>query len=269
MKRNFCLFASILCALSVFAQTPNDGQYIDVSENEVVSIDDIVKDKQAVHKASSSTSHFNKVWRRKTYVDLGINRSSTLTSQNDGEGVRPDGYTLDWGGTFQNGRSFNLHRKPIGQVLRISLDWSWLDIMLNHYNATSTSQYYWDNEKYQLQAGMNIGPSLTLAPFTPIKNANGLHHLKFNVYAHVGYCGGVMYRNGNFNDKMDFNLDNVSFGHGLTTSFGGSVNWRALGIGFEVRNAKHQKYSPDGDMDVPESTSFDTTTKRLFLQFRI
>lgn len=266
MKKYILFFVLSLPAVAAWAQTP-DEKNIDWNEEEVVSINDIMSDKRVANNATNSTSHFKKVWRRKTYVDLGLN-NSTLTPVATGN-LASDAYKSSWGATFQNGRSFNLHRNAIGQVLRFSLDWSWFDLMLNHYDATKnlgTPDNEWDNEKYEFHAGMNLGPSITIAPFTHIKNAKGLHHLKFNAYYHVGYtAAGVFLKE----DGESFNTDMLLFGHGMTTSFGASMNWKALGIGFEVRNAKGLDFKPIKGGDDYLERELDASTNRIFIQFRI
>lgn len=272
MKKYILFFALSLPAIAAWAQTPDETN-IDWNEDEVVSINDIMGDKRVANNATTSTSHFKKVWRRKTYVDLGMN-NSTLTPITAGSPVA-DAYKSSWGATFQNGRSFNLHRHAIGQVLRFSLDWSWFDLMFNHYDATTsigTPVSEWDYEKYEFHAGMNIGPSITIAPFTHIKNAKGLHHLKFNAYYHVGYTAAGVFLNEKKDEKKDnklFDTEMLLFGHGMTTSFGASMNWKALGVGFEIRNAKGLNFKLiEGEKDYLER-EFDASTNRLFIQFRI
>lgn len=266
MKKCLLLLAASVVAVATSAQTPNDKN-IDWNEEEVVSINDIMNDKRVANSASYSTSHFKSVWRRKTYVDLGINHSKLSPAASDSPFT--EAYKSSWGFTFQNGRSFNLHRIPISQILRFSLDWSWLDLMFNHYDAATDFGYpidVWDNEKYEFQAGMNIGPSITVAPFTHIKNAKGLHHLKFNAYFHVGYTAAGIFMK---EPDESFSTDLLHFGHGMTTSFGASMNWRAIGIGFEMRNAKGLDFKPVKDNEEDTEREFDASTNRLFIQFRI
>lgn len=267
MKKFLFLFAASCVAAAASAQTPDDKN-IDWNEDEIVSINDIMNDKRVANKATSSTSHFKKVWRRKTYVDLGLSESK-LTPVAGLPSTAA--YESTWGATFQNGRSFNLHRRPIAQTLLFSLDWSWLDLMFNHYDAATSIANKWDNEKFELHAGMDLGPALTIAPFTHINKAKGLHHLKFNAYYHVGYAAaGVFLNGGDTEEKLSDRLSEMlQFGHGVNTSFGVSMNWKALGVGFEIRNAKGLKFKDSGDSEEDLETKFDSSTRRLFIQFRI
>ena len=57
-------------------------------------------------------------------------------------------------------------------------------------------------------------------------------------------------------------------GHGLFTSFGGSLTWNFVGIGFDVRNDGSLKYmATNKTFDTGKMKAKQKTT-RFFIQFR-
>lgn len=264
-----------------------------------VSIDGIIKEKKRVSNTTNSTEHFASVWRPRSYFDFIYTRNATLTPADLGQFNGFTGpntpsakYNADWGYAIKNGRSFFLHRRAIGRVAYIGLDYTWIDLMANHYKATlddlghsfnSSEQlpgggkaFPVNAQKYEINYGMTLGPSVTLAPFVYIEGAKGLHHLKFNAYYHIGYGVGLLYCNGSAEQNVATTSDNsILFGHGLKSAYGASINWRKVGVGFEVHKAalKHKNdtgglFNTNNDINVSKIYDFDTSGQRLFLQFR-
>lgn len=285
MKRLFSILLLLPAAATLWAQSN-------------VSIDDIINEKKKVSTTTNSTEHFAAVWHPRTYFDLIYTRNAELVPKkfeqfNDYTGVNTplDRYKADWAFGIKNGRSIYLHRRPIGRVLYVGLDYTWIDLMLNHYQAScDNAGYCFDSSqmlseggkvfpvngsKYEMNYGMALGPSITLAPFVYVEGANGLHHLKFNAYYHVGYNVGMLSCMGDEDQDYDSQgQTSLLFGHGLTMSYGASINWKCLGLGIEVRKAalKHKSGSVplfNSDDDTGEGVyDFNSTGQRLFLQFR-
>jgi hypothetical protein len=67
---------------------------------------------------------------------------------------------------------------------------------------------------------------------------------------------------------MDNNLK-LDLGHGLITSFGFSVNWKFIGVGYEHRSGA-LKYKSLSTKDFGSDTyEFKSSTNRIFIQFRM
>lgn len=263
-----------------------------------MTIDDIINEKKKVSNTTNSTEHFAAVWHPRTYFDFVYTRNAALTPQkmeqfDDYTGVNApkEKYEAEWALGIKNGRSFFLHRHPIGRVAYIGLDYTWIDLRLNHYKADyDPSGYCLDSSqtlseggsvfpvngsKYELDYGMALGPSVTLAPFVYVEGANGLHHLKFNTYFHLGYNVGLLSctaeKEENYASK---DQTSVFTGHGLTMAYGISINWKILGVGIESHKAA-LKYKSGGasmfngnDIAGKGTYDFNSTGQRVFLQFR-
>ena len=154
------------------------------------------------------------------------------------------------------------------------------------YRISGTQYYYtpWNLEKYELNYGMALGPSLTMAPFTML-NAKGLHYVKLNVYYHIGYHASMlMMLKNDLADKNreDADADNykstdhekantlkLDWGHGLISSFGFNVTWKFIGIGYEHRSGSVRYQSVATSDYGSERYKFKTSTSRVYLQFRM
>ena len=125
---------------------------------------------------------------------------------------------------------------------------------------------------------MALGPSLTIAPFNHTR-ARGLHYLKLNAYYHIGYGVSFMFMKNNedvdqnqSSDSDHANMkDNLKlmWGHGLTNSFGISLSWKVIGVGYEHRSST-MKYKSMNTKDFEDATyKFNSSTNRVFIQFRM
>jgi|GEM_PF-424969 len=233
MKRTFLLCAACLSVLTTFAQVVNEDERwtnIDWKEDstEIVTIDDIIKEQQAVTSRNTRENHFADVWGRRGFFNIAYNKSASLmpvpgekvqTGYSPIAGGYYNGSTADWktvsdwSVALQKGRNYRLHKKPIANTVQICLDYTGLDLSASHYRAAvgstlydsrqkitmtkdgSTKSYYytpWNLEKYEGTYGMSLGPSVTIAPFNYVNN-DGIHYMKLNVYYHVGYQVSVLY----------------------------------------------------------------------------
>ena len=219
-----CLFISV-CS---FGQDVNaaglQGDVIQKGDTaQVTTINDIIKMQQEVTSMNFRDSHYRKVWGRKSYLNVAYN-NTTLTP--DGvvetgvaynEGNAPE-YKSNWGLSLQVGRNYALHKRPIANILQFNFDYTFIDLNVNHFKAENdgkdlydsrailpgtTDMFYtpWNLEKYDINYGMAVGPSVTVAPFTHTNYA-GLHHLKFNVYFHIGYQAALLYMKKDMDEKQ-------------------------------------------------------------------
>lgn len=227
MKRTFLLCAVFLSALTTFAQVENGDERwtnIDWKEDstEIVTIDDIIKEQQAVTSRNTREKHYADVWGRRGFFNIAYNNTASLMPV-PGEVVQTgyapiakgqfNGVTADWSAALQRGRNYRLHKKPIANTVQINLDYTGLDLSVSHYQPAAskvlydsrekytmnvengTKSYYytpWNLEKYEATYGMSLGPSITIAPFNYV-NYDGLHFMKLNVYYHFGYQASVLY----------------------------------------------------------------------------
>lgn len=307
MKKRLLLFAACLSVLTAFAQVENeDGRWlnIDLKEDstEIVTIDDIIKEQQDVTTRNTREMHYADVWGRRGFFNIAYNKEATLIPWHPIDKVYSGpfrGSTADWSFTLQKGRNYPLHKTPIANTVQICLDYTGLDLTANHYKPASgqylydssqktqqtidgkvKSFYYvpWRLEKYEASYGMSLGPSITIAPFNYV-NYDPIHYLKFNVYYHVGYQASIIYMLNN--KEADANTSTSSdhsgmaenlkllWGHGMYTSYGASMSWKALGIGFEKRTGS-TRYQPLNTSDFgTESNGFNSKFIRFYIQFRM
>ena len=272
---------------------------------EVTTINDIIRMQQDVTNKKYAESHYRDVWSRKGYFNISYN-STTLTPDQSiptgvGGGVVPE-FKSDWGVSLNIGRSYALHKSPIANMLQFNFDFSYIDLNVNHFKHEgdgknlydsrevlpgTTDKFFtpWNLEKYDFNYGMSVGPSISIAPFTST-NVSGLHHIKLNAFFHVGYHVSLLYmlndEEADINqgddptdpiaveryEKMKDNL-NLDLGHGLITSFGFSVTWKFIGLGYEHRSGSLEYKSLSKNDFSNEKYKFKSSTNRVFIQFRM
>ena len=312
MKRKFLTFAACLFSAMTFAQQENEDSRlanIDWKEDstEVTTINDIIKQQQELTTFNATEKHFAKVWSYRGYFNFTYNTATLSPKDAIPTGVSLNGgivpeFKSDWGVSIQLGRSYRLHKKPIANVAQFNIDYTGIDLNVNHYKAEGdgtnlydsskklivdgdeTDYFYtpWNLEKFEANYGMTLGPSLTIAPFTYI-NVPALHHLKFNVFYHIGYHASVLYMlnddaadmnpqgTKDEQDRFETMSDNLKldWGHGLISSFGVNMTYKAIGVGYEHRTGKLQYQSMTTSDFGKEKYDFNTTTNRVYLQIRM
>ena len=138
----------------------------------------------------------------------------------------------------------------------------------------------WNLEHHKLQLGYAMGPSVTVAPFTSL-DVEALHFMKLNIYYHIGYQFSAFLMKCNENadmaDKADANYQKRhndfkdafkgGYGHGITSTFGFGLSWKAIGLGYEYSSSR-SNVKPFGSNFRGEASKFKVGTNRLFLQYR-
>ena len=310
MKKKLIFSITCLIAISAYGQDVNE-QNLPMTFNwqedttEVTTINDIIRMQQEVTNKKYTESHYRDVWSRKGYFNISYN-STTLTPDQSiptgvGSSVVPE-FKSDWGVSLQLGRSYALHKTPIANMLQFNFDFSYIDLNVNHFkqegdgnlydsrsilNYDGKEYYYtpWNLEKYDLNYGMSVGPSISIAPFTST-NVSALHHIKLNAFFHVGYHVSLLYMTNDEEadmnqgddptdpiaveryEKMKDNLK-LDLGHGLITSFGFSVTWKFIGLGYEHRSGSLEYKSLSTNDFGSEKYKFKSSTNRIFIQFRM
>lgn len=308
MKRKFLTLAVCLFSMMTFAQQENEDSRllnIDWKEDstEITTINDIIKVQQELTSFNATGQHFETVWSYRGYFGISYNNTTLSPKENIltgvGKEIVPD-FKSDWGVSIQLGRSYRLHKKPIANVAQFNIDYTGIDLNVNHFSAegngknlydssnkytkedgNKTKEYYytpWNLEKLEANYGMTLGPSLTLAPFTYINNP-ALHHLKFNLFYHIGYHVSMLYMLNDENADKNTNSDEdhkkmadnlkLDFGHGMINSFGINMTYKAIGIGYEHRTGKLTYQSLTTSDFGKEKYDFNSTTNRVYVQIRM
>ena len=246
----------LVLAFSAFAFCGNvKGQIVQSGSNaeEVDSLKQVVSTLSARIDEANEKDMDQKVWKdRAKYFNIGIVKQS-LTSKDDLVKYKSNiGVNLTWGKTYY------LHKKPLFGMVKIGLDWSWMDFNYVKYSRVEESYVddggydpfydsYMDGEEdldldfgcHQLEYGMQIGPSITV---------NHIDHLKISTYFRFQPSGSVM--------LLD---DEVYYGFVPFFNFGAAVAWKAISIGVEGRwgGTKYHGVSVDDEGDYTEE-SYDS-----------
>lgn len=241
-KKFFLLLLALPVAMQGFAQTDETNEKnIDFEEDtaHVTSLNDIIAMQELVYEQSYRSKIISGVWKRKKFFTLSY-ANTTLTGKKlqvynpttkKMETQNPK-YKTDWAVALKRSRTIALHKKPIANMVSFGLEFSGLDLAVNHYDKeeyydeeakkkmpvicfdsrltdkTNTSKndeiHYmpWGSEMYTFAYGMHLGPSITLAPFTKL-NSPGLAHICLQTYFTLGYRASMMWMRGD--DEQDWN----------------------------------------------------------------
>ena len=118
--------------------------------------------------------------------------------------------------SFAVGRTFFLHKKPIGGFLRLGIDATWFDINYTNYKIKHIIS--WTTYRYEYRQGdlsVHIGPSITI---TPTKK----------MYIH-GYFRCASTLSGLYMNET------LLIGGKAICVYGGSNSYGTFGVGFENR----------------------------------
>lgn len=219
------------------------------------------------------------VWDKTVYLKVGINSDKISSDEFPTVGgVYSSEYKSQFGLGIQNGKTFWLHKEPLGNVLTFGVDWTWVDLNVStfkkkepasSFNMGSDSPYNmpWHHKKWMASYGMSVGPSITLCPFSA-SDSDFAKYLRLNLYFHLGYSvGGVLF------DKVkkpnsDSEKTQAAWGHGLFTAFGASVSWKSYGLGYEFRNNASDGYQYlNSSFKQPDKMKMKETFGRIYFQF--
>ena len=192
----------------------------------------------------------DRIWKRRSgYLNLSYVTQNTKTNIDELSSMNSD-----WGAALSWGKTFYLHRQPIANVLKFGLDWTWLDLNGACFNQSLTSIFdgAYDEVLYQLDAGMQLGPSITV---------NLVHHLKVSTYFRMTPSYSAIYA-----------VENELFMGRYATYYnvGAAIAWRLLSLGVEYRTGKAtyddlgelSEWMPGLEIDV------DTSSWRFYFGFR-
>ena len=195
-------------------------------------------------------SELNRIWRRRSdYLNLAFVVQNVETNIDELSELNSE-----WGASISWGKTFYLHRKPIGRVLKFGLDWTWLDLNGACFEQDMYSIFDGDYHEtlYQLDAGMQFGPSITVNP---------VDHLKISTYFRVTPTFATVY-------AVENELFLKNYATYLNAGF--SVAWRLLSLGVEYRTGK-TSYDDLGELsELMPGVAIDlnTTSWRMYFGFR-
>lgn len=256
-------------ALSLAMVGTADAQVADstaIRTNEMDSLKNVVEALSAKVEGTKQEDLQQKIWKgRAKYFNIGFVKQSLTSKDNELK------YKSNMGVNFTWGKTYYLHKKPILNMIKIGLDWSWVDF---NYVKYSSQEDAYEEEDYdnpgdywgdyfsgeddldlgcqQLEYGMQLGPSITVNP---------IDHLKISTYFRFQPSGSVV--------LLD---DEVYYGFVPFVNFGAAVSWKVISIGVEGRwgSTKYHGASvsdDEGDYsdteDVEISDVVDTFTQRM------
>ena len=292
MKPLFLIFASL-----AYPALTATAQYIDpeAEDADSVSVEQVVPEPEPSAteepKPALNSDQLQKRWNRKKCWNIGY---SVPTLE------RRDGTFMDWEADYavsvKNVRSLYFHKKPLGGMVKIGLDYSLLDftyskLQLKHIegvaagedtslpsapSAPSVSDGFdeivsedpsgsildllgFNLGMHKLDQTFSVGPRITVNP---------IDHLMVGVYFHGGFTASGILEN-----------DNFSYGFGHTLASGLCVSYKVIGVGFEYLWGK-VKYNQidfeeiDGDnlsfseMFSSESFSLKHKGPKFYVSFR-
>lgn len=303
MKFNHLLLAmAMLFSAQAFAQNETRTILLDHEEDtaNVTSLEDIIKTQEKVFSANYRKDVVTGVWKRKKHFSLSYAKTEMNGKKIEMyDGTKNPSYTSDWAVNLKRSHTYSFHKRPIADILSFGLEFGFIDLSANHFKGDSTYKYNsnikyeyvnednekdsynhlpWGSEMYTFSYGMNLGPSITIAPFGRCKSA-GLAHIRLQAYFTVGYRASLMWMNAD--KKRDINPQKItsdknnyetvekstklSWGHGMTTIWGLRLNWKGIAVGFE-KVAGSQKYeSVESGIYGPRKYEFSEASTRFSL----
>lgn len=270
--------------VNVLMENGKDTVNTETSNSDVQSLNDVLKSQQNASNTTFNTDHYSDVWSRRTYANIAFNSAtSQITEVPADDSAAPTGnFSNDWGLALIVGTNFKLH-KPIANAIVFNVDFNCIELSMNrykkassysydskeHHNATNDSyERPWNGSKFDINYGMSVGPSVTIAPFTHV-NSNGLHFVKLNVYFNVGYNAALLFYNtGDINNSEYDKAKKTDWGHGLFTKFGANFSWKFIGFGYEHRVGTNKYRNFPGDVFGGDPYKVKTSINRVYIQFR-
>ena len=226
------LLATIFAGFAAFAQ---EGGGDTAESVDINALQQQMADLTARVDESEKKILLDEIWKKRAkYFNIGYVIQNRTEQFSDGESVLNSklGVDLSWG------KSFYLHKKPIGGVLKFGLDWSWIDINYAYYSGTGI---YEGVKAHQADFAMQFGASVTVNP---------VHHLKISGYFRVSPTYSLC-----VNPGAGGGFEDAELTHGYVTFFNGGacIAWKVLSFGYEYRwgkaNMKNLRYTGELDPD--------------------
>lgn len=276
------LIAVASISLSAAAQenvSANDSlrQRLDSLENSLNSL-------QAKEEKRTEDEKLEKIWKRKKYTVIGFVNQTLENKDNDDTEDGKVKYKSKFGVTLQKGKTFSLHKRPIAKMVKIGLDWTFIDLNFAKYedgHGISINPpleddydggYGYDDDKdmldldlgvMQLEYGMGFGPSVQVTPFYYL--GKGFEHIKAYTYFHVTPSYSLI---------LETTDDDTNLNHGYCTffNFGIGLSYKVISLGFEHRwgtskyNMADIEDAVTGEADFSDKQKFSTKSSRFFVR---
>ncbi len=256
------LLSSVVRAQEV--KTDSVGGYIETATAPTDSLQETTSGTEVSNECAMHEKRMNKVWKRRTkYRNIAYGMQKLKSNRSDMKSDMALGLTI--------GRTYYLHKKPIAGIMKFGLDWSYIDVNFAKYpdfpasenTTTPPDTELADLGIMQIEAGMGVGPSLTINP---------IDQLKLCLYFHVTPSYSLM-------------IQNHELYHHYATFFnvGLSVSYKIISIGIENRwcgatnydgvamRRLDNIYDENGNFHDPFEcfgVKMKTNTLRFYIEFR-
>ena len=248
-----------------------------VMEEHQARLDAIEKSKGT----QTENGKLDQIWKQRKHFTIGIG-SQNLTNKDKNSSSDKQKSTTAL--SMQMGKTFDLHKKPLANMVKIGLDWDYIDFHYAKYESTGAhndaSGWKWHDEDdydygygddiddvlgltnlgyHQIDYGTAIGPKVQVTPFYNI--GKGFEHIKVYTHFHVipSFSGLLFSEN-----------DETNFGYGYVTNFswGIGISWRFIAFGFETRwgSGKYDMsaFNDDDDLDMSDLSSLFKSDKAKY-----
>jgi hypothetical protein len=186
---------------------------------------------------------------RNTYLNVGYAVQSFESKE-----TRFLSLKSDYAVSFTLGHTFYLHKEPVLNCLKFGIDWTFLDLNFANYTKSYRKEYgVGISYLFQLEAGMQMGPSITLNP------VNGLN---LNAYFHYAPS---------FSGFYNGELKPYAYNYAGFFAAGLGISYQVISLGIEKRwgNADYE-FKTEDDYGILETNkkNWDTKTTRIYIGFR-
>lgn len=212
----------------------------------------------------------NEVWSKKKYWKIGM--ASPKLKRTDGEEMD---WKTDYSVFLQRGKTSYLHKKPIAGMIKIGIDWGYLDINYSKLKLKSVKLEADDDNTRASMARANTSEGFDDIvsgdpngnPLSAMGVNLGMH--KIDNSLHVGPSISInpwkkLIATAYFHVRPTFSgiiqNDSFAYGFGCATAAGVSVAYNSLSLGIEGvwSTIKYTQSSFDGDDDEDDySSSYD------------
>lgn len=305
MKERIILSAfALMCAVFSYAQgsVTSDDEPLNIDEDttSVSSLDEIVKTQEMVYTKKFRDKVVQNVWKRKSSFSIAYTTANLTGNElsmyvpNTGYVKKEQTFKSDWGVTMKFANTVRFHKRPIADIVSFGLDYSLLDLSILHYKELEGDKLYkssetwtenidgkirnphyipWGLQMYNFTYGMNLGPSIGIAPFARFKNPQ-LAHLRLHLYFNVGYRASLLLMKGNDDkdaaqprDEKVKESSKLQWGHGFYTMFGLRMSWKGIGIGYEMVNGSQKYKSVETEIYGSDTNKLKESSHRIVLSY--
>ena len=130
----------------------SDAPAMEIEEDttDVQTLDEIINEQMEVNNRLTRDRHFEDVWGRRSYLNISYSSAQLVPQQSYPLGmdnaIVPT-YKTNWGLALTIGRSYRLHKPAISNILQFSMDYTFVDFNLNHYDSENGGVNEYDSSK--------------------------------------------------------------------------------------------------------------------------